>query len=330
MSPEQATAFRPGMTPARSILAPTSGLGVILYELLTCQQPFVSHATNAKDRRDEILEEIVRYEPTQVRDLCPGVPPELELIVCECIKKDVAERINSAAHVATCLRRWLDSLRPQETAQPVLIVPSTDPAKAWLAFSSRATQLIGRDTERFRLREFLDSAPKFSWWLVTGAAGSGKSRLALELCRDAEPEWHAGFLSRTEKNFKWSQFRPSRKTLIVIDYVVSRAAEVGEAVLTLSRLSSSFTKPVRVLLVERGKDSWWPTFSREESQSESAEIAACQHGEPLGVPGLAPEAILQIACKWSAPGTEHGIPRLPVNSFRGLFVMTPVAVPSLR
>jgi tetratricopeptide (TPR) repeat protein len=130
---------------------------------------------------------------------------------------------------------------------------------------------------------------------VTGTAGSGKSRLALELCREADSEWHAGFLSRTEKNFKWSQFRPSRKTLIVIDYVASRAAEVGEAVLMLSRVSSSFTKPVRVLLVERGKDSWWTTFSREESQSESAEIAACEHGEPLGVSGLSPEAILQLA-----------------------------------
>jgi tetratricopeptide (TPR) repeat protein len=178
---------------------------------------------------------------------------------------------------------------------PSLILPATDPAITWLAFSSRATRLIGRDTERSRLSEFLDSTPKFSWWVVTGAAGSGKSRLALELCRQTNLEWHAGFLSRAEKDFKWSQFRPSRRTLIVIDYVASRTAEVSDVVLTLSRVCSSFTNPVRILLVERDKGSWWTAFSREESQSESAEITACQHGEPLVLAALPPEAILQLA-----------------------------------
>ncbi len=179
---------------------------------------------------------------------------------------------------------------------PPLILPATDPAKAWLAFSSCATSLVGRDSEHSRLLDFVNSAPKFSWWLVTGTAGSGKSRLALELCRQGAPEWHAGFLSRTESDFKWSRFRPSQKTLVVIDYVASRAAEVGETVLTLCRACSCFKEPVRVLLVERGKDSWWTRFSREESQSESAEIAACMHHtEPLALPGLPRKAILQLA-----------------------------------
>jgi hypothetical protein len=129
---------------------------------------------------------------------------------------------------------------------------------------------------------------------MTGDAGSGKSRLALELCRQVDGEWHAGFLSRTEKQFNWSHFLPRRKSLIVIDYVASRAAEVGEIVLTLAR-ASSFTKPVRILLVEREKSSWWTTFSREDSQSESAEIVACQHGNPLALPGMSLDAILQIA-----------------------------------
>src|SRR5262245_42619546 len=100
---------------------------------------------------------------------------------------------------------FMPSIFPEyrEDALP-LNVPSTDPTKAWLAYSSRATHFIGRDSERCRLAEFLDSDSKFTWWLVTGDAGSGKSRLALELCRQAESEWHAGFLSRTDKDFKWS------------------------------------------------------------------------------------------------------------------------------
>jgi tetratricopeptide (TPR) repeat protein len=190
----------------------------------------------------------------------------------------------------------LPSIFPEYSNEPLpLYLPTTDPAKAWLAFSSRATSLVGRDKEQTRLLEFLNSESKFSWLMLTGDAGSGKSRLALELCRQVDGEWHVGFLSRTETDFKWSRFSPSRNSLIVIDYVASRAVEVGQIVLTLSRASSSFTKPVRILLVEREKSSWWTTFSREDSQSESAEIIECQYGDPLELPGMSLEAILQIA-----------------------------------
>lgn len=190
----------------------------------------------------------------------------------------------------------MPSIYPEYSKDPLpLHLPTTDPGKAWLAFSSRATSLVGRDKQQTPLLEFLNSESKFSWLLVTGHAGSGKSRLALELCRQVGEGWHAGFLSRTEANFKWSQFSPSRKSLIVIDYVASRAAEVGEIVLTLSRASSTFTMPVRLLLIEREKSSWWTTFSREDSQSEWAEIIVCQYADPLELPGMSLEDLLQIA-----------------------------------
>ena len=47
--------------------------------------------------------------------------------------------------------------------------------------------------------------------------------------------------------------------------------------------------------MEREKSSWWMSFSREASHSESAEIVACQYGDPLELPGMSPTAILQIA-----------------------------------
>src|SRR5205823_5276939 len=94
--------------------------------------------------------------------------------------------------------------RPPETDEPPLVLPATDPAVSWLAFSSRATQLVGRTNELSELREFLNSASRCSWWLLTGTAGTGKSRLALELCRECGSEWHAGFLNRAKQDFDWS------------------------------------------------------------------------------------------------------------------------------
>jgi tetratricopeptide (TPR) repeat protein len=185
--------------------------------------------------------------------------------------------------------------RPQRTDEPTLVLPSADPAVSWLAFSARATPFVGRDTERGQLDGFLQSDRPFSWWLLTGAAGTGKSRLALELCRDFRPGWDTGFLSRTDNFTRWSHFRPARSTLIVIDYVSSRAAHVSAMILDLSRSTAYLPFPVRVLLAEREQGSWWPLLLREESHSECAEVIACLHDNPLHLGSLAPEALRSLA-----------------------------------
>lgn len=185
--------------------------------------------------------------------------------------------------------------RPEGADEPILVLPSTDPTVSWLPFSSRATTFVGRDAERAQLTAFLESGRKVSWWLLTGAAGTGKSRLALELCRDARPGWNAGFLSRTDAFAGWSHFRPSRPTLVVIDYVASRAPHVSAVVLQLIRSAKYLTNPVRVLLIERDQGSWWARFLREESHSESTELVQYQHDSPLQLGGLAPEALHALA-----------------------------------
>ena len=185
--------------------------------------------------------------------------------------------------------------RPGKTEEPALVLPSTDPAVSWLPFSARATTFVGRDAERAQLEDFLHSGSKVLWWLITGQAGTGKSRLALELCRDYRPNWNTGFLSRTDDFAGWSQFRPSRPTLIVVDYVASRAADASAMVLKLSRSSQYLPCPVRVLLLERDQGSWWHRFRREESHTEYTELIACQHDGPLQLGSLAPEALRAIA-----------------------------------
>lgn len=175
---------------------------------------------------------------------------------------------------------------PTDVGEPTLIIPLADPKISWLTFSARALVFLGRQREQSLLDEFLDSEQAFAWWLITGPAGVGKSRLALELCLCRRPGWSTGFLSRTESFADWSRFRPSRPTLIVIDYVASRAGDVGATVLQLARTAKFLPHPVRVLLLERDQGSWQSRFLREDSQSESAEIAACLFDDPLSLSGL--------------------------------------------
>src|SRR5262249_31045949 len=102
-------------------------------------------------------------------------------------------------------------------------------------------------------------------------------------------------LSRTETFAQWSYLRPSRPTLIVVDYVSSRTADASSLVLQLSRSVSYLPNPVRVLLVERDQGSWWPRFLREESQSESTELIACQYEDALHLGPLGREALRAVA-----------------------------------
>jgi tetratricopeptide (TPR) repeat protein len=259
-----------------------------------------SHKLAERVKHLKVFLLIPKQERYTVNATCPGIEFEWrnDVLDFDDVVKS-AQSISDLHHlhrVHQYVVNSLPSIFPEyrEDLLP-LYIPAADPAKAWLVFSSRAISLIGREKEQVRFLEFLNSESKFSWQLMTGDAGSGKSRLALELCHQVGEEWHTGFLSRTENEFTWSHFSPSRNSLIVIDYVASRAAEVSEIVLTLSRASFSFTKPVRILLVEREKSSWWTTFSREDSHSESAEIIACQYGDPLNLPDMSLDAILQIA-----------------------------------
>lgn len=184
---------------------------------------------------------------------------------------------------------------PRAANEPLLYLPKSDPSTSWLPFTSRATTFVGRDAERAQLVDFLQSNRKFAWWLVTGAAGSGKSRLGLEFCYDTRPVWNSGFLSRTEKFVAWSHFRPMTPTLIIVDYVASRASEMSAMVLELSRAERYLSAHVRVLLVERNEGAWWRLFLREESLGESSEISACLHADPLNLGPLAEDALRGIA-----------------------------------
>ncbi len=64
---------------------------------------------------------------------------------------------------------------------------------------TRSIPLIGRDAELADLRAWLASEKPISIRVLTGRAGSGKTRLALELCEQMLAEgWAAGFLESGE------------------------------------------------------------------------------------------------------------------------------------
>ncbi len=133
----------------------------------------------------------------------------------------------------------------------------------------------------------------------------GKSRLALELCYSAQPEWNTGFLSRAETFTAWAHFRPLRPTLIVIDYVSARIAEASAVILSLAQSASHLRDRVRVLLIEREIGFWRTELLREHSGSESATIAEAEYCEPVALGPLTSEALESLALDFA---TREKIP----------------------
>jgi serine/threonine-protein kinase len=97
MAPEQASGARKGLGPATDVY----GLGAIFYELLTGEPPF---------RGDTVMETVVQVlerDPDPPRELCAGVPKELETICLRCLEKSPQNRYPSAAALAGDLDRYL-------------------------------------------------------------------------------------------------------------------------------------------------------------------------------------------------------------------------------
>ncbi|MEM8949489.1 MAG: hypothetical protein AAGA21_10315 [Pseudomonadota bacterium] len=133
---------------------------------------------------------------------------------------------------------------------------------------ARALEIVGRDDERASLREWLNSGEKLSIRVLTGQGGSGKTRLALDLCDSlSEEEWQAGFIDGDDLKtvcddasmVAWAWTKP---TLVVVDY----AATFGETLYRwLGRLvdhAKADSPILRVLLLERQADEqtgWWRT-----------------------------------------------------------------------
>ncbi len=182
--------------------------------------------------------------------------------------------IQHATLVLTSPRQGRQVTGRARAYMPPLDLRTRDDAAGRLFFfgATDRADFVGRKNELGLLHDWANQKLDFSWTLVAGVGGMGKSRLALELClRLALDGWHAGFLAHgtaLTEAAKFAEFTPSRPTLLVIDYVSLNPHWAGEVVRTLLDAATiePFAFPVRVLLLERtgAVSPWFYDFSRNQ------------------------------------------------------------------
>lgn len=81
-------------------------LGVVFYELLTGQRPFVG------ETHMEVFCQHIERIPTPPRTLAPEISPEIEAVVLSCLEKDPARRYQSARALLEDLERLMARQQP--------------------------------------------------------------------------------------------------------------------------------------------------------------------------------------------------------------------------
>lgn len=158
-----------------------------------------------------------------------------------------------------------------------------------LHFSAQKVPFVGRKSEIKKIEEFLYSKEKFSWWIITGSGGLGKSRLALEICRRNEG-WRSGFLDSRRSFDLWDQWSPEFPTLVIVDYAAAKAESLRDIISSIQDRSDSLSWDVRFLLVEReASGKWWDDFI--PSKREGLAIKEAQFADPLALAPLTEDDI---------------------------------------
>ncbi|MBC7499832.1 MAG: diguanylate cyclase [Herminiimonas sp.] len=147
-------------------------LGVMFYEMLSGQLPFVSG-----DALELVHAHIARV-PAPIEQLRPGIAPMVSAIIAKLMGKTAEERYQSAAGLQADLQTCLDTLSDSGVIAPFPL--SRHDFSGRLQISQK---LYGRETQIATLLEVFDRASRgpAELLLVAGYSGVGKSALVHEI-----------------------------------------------------------------------------------------------------------------------------------------------------
>jgi predicted ATPase/predicted Ser/Thr protein kinase len=177
MPPEQAAGQAKELTPAADVYS----LGAVFYQMLTGRAPFAGGTTY------ETIRLVMEIEPRNPQLWNSKVDVHLATICLKCLEKDPQRRYPSAHELAEDVERWLRR-KPIRARRSAIFTRG----KKRLQRNNLPAQLssfIGRRAEIIEIKQLLAETRLLT---LTGAGGSGKTRLALQVAADLLAEYPDG------------------------------------------------------------------------------------------------------------------------------------------
>ena len=237
------------------------------------------------------------------------------------------EATRQQTHIINQLKEILDRSEPfYLDRKPIGAVRQSNDYLA-MTYFERGNAFFGREQEKQDLQAFLDNKAPLLWWQISGKAGQGKSRLALDFIDQLnDGTWYAGFLSHDQlSTTEWQKIPFKRPTLIVIDYIANtqKAKAFMKALnaLLVMHARTPIRNKVRFLLLERegynlnqsntagntGLGNWLTPLMMDQ-QNKQHLIKHVYEEQPLELTKLKREDMKAIIKSWRA---NHDKPELP-------------------
>jgi hypothetical protein len=160
----------------------------------------------------------------------------------------------------------------------------------WLVFSQQSISFLGMEVEFDAVRAFLDAPVSFSWWMIVGNGGIGKSRFALEATKRLPEGWVGGFIAKENLTLRdAAAWRPSANTLWIVDDAAPHQAVLRQIIAAWEQLFRSSKFKVRIVFLERGfsKNSGWGSELTGGMSWETTAINQTLYQAPLVLAPLA-------------------------------------------
>ncbi|MBQ9278128.1 MAG: leucine-rich repeat protein [Lachnospiraceae bacterium] len=125
-------------------------------------------------------------------------------------------------------------------------------------YNSNSTGFKGREKELEILKKMCDREEVFSWIGISGAGGSGKSRLAYELCAEMlGADWYVFAPMNFKKNadkIKEVLKNQNSNLLICLDYIMQDMSDIEDFVLDILDDLNNYSHKIRLVLIERDRN----------------------------------------------------------------------------
>ncbi len=140
------------------------------------------------------------------------------------------------------------------------------PPSALLRADADIAPFSGRDEELARISAWISRSDPLLVRLLAAPGGSGKTRLARELCLNyASDGWAAGFLRPNDVARDLLDAASGKGCLAILDYAEVAQSQLKQLITELSGIKNT---RIRILLLARNDGDWWTSLKLESHEIE--------------------------------------------------------------